>query len=239
MPEQPQVGSATGRPRGRRAKGEDTREQVLVAAREEFAERGYDAASLRGIARRAGVDPALVRYWFEGGKAELFSTSLMRTQVYPVRIAEAVAAGPIEGFGARLVAAVLDIWEVPGGSERFRLIFAAGVSGQGVDGIRDYLTQEVYARVAKRLDGPDARLRMNLVASQLAGLMVARYGSRYRWITGPTHRASSSTGVDELSRWVGPVIQRYLDPLTEPARGVPGAISVSYTHLTLPTKRIV
>jgi len=213
MPEQPEAGSATGRPRGRRAKGEDTREQVLVAAREEFAERGYDAASLRGIARRAGVDPALVRYWFEGGKAELFSNSLMHTRVNPVRIAEAMAAGPIEGFGARLVAAVLAIWEVPGGSERFRLIFAAGVSGQGVDGIRDYLTQEVYARVAKRLDGPDVQLRMNLVASQLAGLMVARYGLRLEPL--------ASTPVDELARWVGPVIQRYLDPLTEPARGVP------------------
>jgi len=209
MPEQPQVGSATGRPRGRRAKGEDTREQVLVAAREEFAERGYDAASLRGIARRAGVDPALVRYWFEGGKAELFSNSLMHTRVNPVRIAEAMAAGPIEGFGARLVAAVLAIWEVPGGSERFRLIFAAGVSGQGVDGIRDYLTQEVYARVAKRLDGPDAQLRMNLAASQLAGLMLARYGLRLEPL--------ASTPVDELARWVGPVIQQYLDPLAEPS----------------------
>ena len=137
----------------------------------------------------------------------------MRTQVNPVRIAEAVAAGPIEGFGARLVAAVLDIWEVPGGSERFRLIFAAGVSGQGVDGIRDYLTQEIYARVAKRLDGPDVQLRMNLIASQLAGLMVARYGLRLEPL--------ASTPVDELARWVGPVIQRYLDPLTEPPHGLP------------------
>ncbi len=207
MPEQPEVGSAPLRPRGRRAKGEDTREQVLVAAREEFAERGYDAASLRGIARRAGVDPALVRYWFEGGKAELFSTSLMRTQVNPVRIAEAVAAGPVEGFGTRLVAAVLGIWEVPGGSERFRLIFAAGVSGHGVDGIRDYLTQEVYARVAKRLDGPDVQLRMDLVGSQLAGLMMVRYGLRLEPL--------ASTPVDELARRVGPVIQRYLDPFME------------------------
>src|SRR5665647_2339890 len=135
--------------------------------------------------------------------------SAMRTQVNPVRIAEAMAAGPIDAFGARLVAAVLGIWEVPGGGERFRLIFAAGVSGQGVDGIRDYLTQEVYARVAKRLDGPDAQLRMNLAASQLAGLMMARYGLRLEPL--------ASTPVDELARRVGPVIQQYLEPLAEPS----------------------
>jgi len=213
MPEQPEAGSATGRPRGRRAKGEDTREQILAAAQAEFAAGGYHEASVRGIARRAGVDPALVRYWFEGGKAELFSSSLMHTSVNPVRIAQAMTLGPTEGFGTRLIAAVLGVWEVPGGSERFRLIFAAGVSGQGVDAIRDYLTQEVFARVATRLDGPDAQLRMNLVASQLAGLMLARYGLRLEPL--------ASTPVDELARRVGPVIQQYLDPLTEPARGVP------------------
>ena len=54
---------------------------------------------------------------------------------------------------------------------------------------------------------------MNLVASQLAGLMLARYGLRLEPL--------ASTPVDELARRVGPVIQQYLDPLTEPARGVP------------------
>jgi len=209
MPEQPNAGPAGRRPRGRRAQGEDTREQILAAARAEFAECGYDVASVRGIARRAGVDPGLVRYWFEGGKAELFASSLMHTRVNPVRIAEAMAAGPIEGFGVRLVSAVLGIWEAPGGTERFRLIFAAGVTGQRVDGIRDYLTQEIYARVGKRLDGPDAPLRMNLVASQLAGLMVARYGLRLEPL--------ASTPVDEVARRVGPVIQQYLEPLAEPS----------------------
>ena len=45
---------------------------ILTAARAEFAEQGYDATSLRGIARRAGVDPALVHHYFEG-KSALFA----------------------------------------------------------------------------------------------------------------------------------------------------------------------
>jgi len=213
MPVQPSADPAERRPRGRRAQGEDTREQIKAAARAEFAELGYDVASVRGIARRAGVDPALVRYWFEGGKAELFSNSLMNTQINPVRIAQAMAAGPTEGFGTRLVSAVLGVWDVPGGSERFRLVFASGFSGPGADGVRDYLTQEVFARVGKRLAGPDVQLRMNLVASQLVGLMLTRYGLRLEPL--------ASTPLDVVARRVGPVIQQYLEPLKDPPPGVP------------------
>ncbi|MFL6073186.1 MAG: TetR/AcrR family transcriptional regulator [Mycobacteriales bacterium] len=41
-----------------------TRELILDAARAEIAALGYDAATVRSIARRAGVDPRLVRYYF-------------------------------------------------------------------------------------------------------------------------------------------------------------------------------
>lgn len=51
------------RRRGPRA-GEDTRAAILAAARAEFARVGYDATSLRGVARLAGVDPALVHHYF-------------------------------------------------------------------------------------------------------------------------------------------------------------------------------
>lgn len=60
------------RPRGRRPASEGTRERIGVSARAEFAERGYDAATLRGIARRAEVDPALLHHYFNG-KAGLFA----------------------------------------------------------------------------------------------------------------------------------------------------------------------
>jgi AcrR family transcriptional regulator len=41
-----------------------TRELILDAARAEIAEHSYDAATMRSIARRASVDPRLVRYYF-------------------------------------------------------------------------------------------------------------------------------------------------------------------------------
>ena len=63
------------RRRGRRPGGADTRAALLDAARAEFAERGYDGATVRVIAERAGVDPAMVNHWF-GGKEALFTAAL-------------------------------------------------------------------------------------------------------------------------------------------------------------------
>ena len=48
-----------------RSDGKATREAILEAAEAEFAERGYEAASTRGICTRAGVNVALVNRYFK------------------------------------------------------------------------------------------------------------------------------------------------------------------------------
>jgi len=58
-------------PAGRRPGPARTREAILDAARAEFADAGYAAALIRRVARRAGVDPALVYHYF-AGKPGLF-----------------------------------------------------------------------------------------------------------------------------------------------------------------------
>ena len=62
-------------PVGRRPGRGDTRAEIVDAARAAFTERGYDGASLRSIARDAGVDPSLVHHYFDG-KAALFVAAL-------------------------------------------------------------------------------------------------------------------------------------------------------------------
>lgn len=208
MAEAPEPRPGESRSRGRRAKGEDTRASILAAARHEFAERGYDRASLRGIARRAGVDPALVRYWFAGGKAQLFSTSIIDGNVNPKAIAEGILAWPVEGLGLRIARGALGVWERPDASERLRLVFGAAASSQDADAVREYLTQEVFSRVGAILTGPGVALRMNLVGSHMAGLMLARHVLRLEPL--------ASTPFDDLVELVGPVIQRYLDDPTKP-----------------------
>ncbi|WP_434318018.1 TetR/AcrR family transcriptional regulator [Leifsonia sp. P73] len=63
-----------GRPRKERGAA-STRSAIVRAAADEFTERGYEAASLRAVARRAGVDSALVHHYFDD-KAELFAATL-------------------------------------------------------------------------------------------------------------------------------------------------------------------
>ena len=111
----------TGRPpptprRGRRPAGEDTRGLIEEAARAEFAERGYDGTTLRAVARRAGVDAALVHHYFEG-KADLFAQAVVLTRVNPGHVVAGLQ-GPSDTLGDRLVRTFLSVWDDPVNGER-------------------------------------------------------------------------------------------------------------------------
>jgi len=61
---------------GRRAgAGGESRDAILRAARVLFAQRGFRGTTMRAIAKRAGVDIALVHYFF-GSKPKLFAASI-------------------------------------------------------------------------------------------------------------------------------------------------------------------
>ena len=67
--------SAAAAAGGRRPGNADTRGEIVEAAKRVFAAKGYDGASLRAVAREAGVDPALVHHYFDG-KASLFVAAM-------------------------------------------------------------------------------------------------------------------------------------------------------------------
>ena len=62
--------------KGRRPGNPETRREIVEAARQAFVADGYDRTSLRRVAARAGVDPALIHHYFPGGKAALFAESM-------------------------------------------------------------------------------------------------------------------------------------------------------------------
>jgi AcrR family transcriptional regulator len=105
------------RPRGRRPAGSDTRAEIVAAARTEFAEAGYAAASIRSIARRAEVDPALVHHYFDG-KPALFG-EVLDFPVNPEVLLRRLHETPREKLGSALVATFLDVWDDGIGRERF------------------------------------------------------------------------------------------------------------------------
>lgn len=82
--------TAPAKPR-RRLSAEERREQILRAAMEVFAERGYQEASMIEIARAAGITPAVIYDHF-ASKAELQITLLERqTEELLVFVGTAVA----------------------------------------------------------------------------------------------------------------------------------------------------
>ncbi len=199
------------RRRGRRpaADGADTRSLILAAAAAEFSDRGYDGASMRAIARRAEVDPALVRHYF-ADKADLFAETL-QAPARPDRILATVLAGPRERIGENLVRAILTTLDRPPRADRMiSLVRTALGHDFAARMLREFLVREVFGRIADALDVDDAELRAALAASQMVGLLVVRYGVR----AAPVAHAS----IEELARRVGPVVQHHLLGGAEPAR---------------------
>lgn len=81
-----------GRPSGRSSA--ETRAHLLRVSREVLAERGFAGATIREIATRAGVNPALLHYYF-GTKAGLHSAVI--AQVYETLRAHSEALRPGTG----------------------------------------------------------------------------------------------------------------------------------------------
>ncbi|WP_106350190.1 TetR/AcrR family transcriptional regulator [Antricoccus suffuscus] len=191
------------RPRGRRPASEGTRERIVVSARAEFADRGYDAATLRGIARRAEVDPALLHHYFNG-KAGLFA-EVVAIPLDTSAIVKSINDGPTAELGQRVVRTFLSVWESPDGRDRFVALIRSALSNeQAAAALREFLTRELLTKVAARSGVADAELRASLAASHLVGLAIVRYVVMIE----PLVHAS----VDELISLVGPTLQNYLVP---------------------------
>lgn len=64
------------RPARSRLPVEERQAQILTAAVEEFAERGYAGARMAAVARRAAVTKGLLYHYHPGGKADLFRAAI-------------------------------------------------------------------------------------------------------------------------------------------------------------------
>ncbi len=133
--------------RGRRSGGGDTRAEIIDVARGLFAAKGYDGTSVRGVAREAGVDPALVHHYFDG-KPGLFSEVIGVPAGIEEQIAAAVA-GPPEGAGERIVRTYLRVWDGPEGRARFRALVGAVASHEeAAHLLRNFVSRSVLTSLA-------------------------------------------------------------------------------------------
>jgi AcrR family transcriptional regulator len=91
-----------GRPKGRTAQGEASREEIYKAALRLIAKRGFEAATLRDIAEEAGVSPALLYKYFPGKRAVV----LALYEDLSVRFAERAANLPAGTWRSRYLHAL-------------------------------------------------------------------------------------------------------------------------------------
>jgi AcrR family transcriptional regulator len=223
---------------GRRGGDANTRGAILEAAHAEFLEQGYNAATIRAIARRAEVDPALIYHFFTD-KPTLYAATL-HLPVDPRRIRNEVRAAGAPGGGLRggsrdgetqpgagppsaqaggsagatLVERFLSQWETGAGApgQSFVTLAQATASSPEVArSVREYLFDRVWGNMPKT---PDAEWRRTIVSSILLGMAWNRYVLRTEPI--------ASASLAEVATWFGPLLDSIRAPVMTGGKSKPG-----------------
>ena len=193
---------ADARRSGRRPGEGDTRGAILTAARDEFAAGGFDGATIRGIAARAGVDPALVHHYF-GAKDKLFEAAIDLPVAPETFLPQVLATVDRDRIGETVTRQFLWVWEDAANRPVFMAMLRSVVGNeQAASLVRERLSRQVFGPIAEVLGAPDAGLRANLIGAQFIGLALARYVGRVEPL--------ASADVEALVAALGPTIQRYL-----------------------------
>lgn len=188
-------------PGGRRAGPSVTRTAVLEAAKEAFGTRGYDATSVRAVARTAGVDPSLVLHFF-GTKAGLFEASL-QLPMDPAELTAGLLAGDPDDLGQRVIETFLAVWDATPGQGPMLAMLRSAVAHEDTAGrLRELLLRLILRPIAVGAGAGEPDRRAALVATQIAGLAIARYVLKLEPVASATP--------DELAPVLGATLQRYL-----------------------------
>jgi len=194
------VASPRGK-RGPRPGGPDTRAEILAAAGEVFSRDGYGRGSVRAVAREAGVDPALVRHYFDSKTEWFFET--MRPPIDLSAHADRLAQGDPALVGNRVMDFFVEVWGDPvRGSRVVALMRAALDYPEVAEFVRKLIVQGVIERVAAAVGAKDPARAAATAASQVFGLAMLRYGARIEPL--------ASESPESLVARYGPILTRLL-----------------------------
>ncbi|MDX3228203.1 TetR family transcriptional regulator [Streptomyces sp. ME19-01-6] len=178
------------------------RDRILTAARNEFAERGYDKTSIRGIAKAAGVDPALVHHYF-GTKDQVFGAAVELIFAPAMGAPDAVHSGSREGAGERMARFILGIWENPVTRLPLLAVMRSALTNEAAAAVlRGMIQRRLLLRMADELDVPNPEFRAQLAAGHMIGIAMLRYVIQME--------PMASAPVEDIIAMVGPTLQRYL-----------------------------
>ncbi|GMU79719.1 MAG: TetR family transcriptional regulator [Acidimicrobiia bacterium] len=188
-------------------------DSIVRAARHSFGEQGWAGTTLRGVARAAGVDPALVHYYFSS-KEELLGAAMTPPPEWILSVADSVQA-PIDRRGEAIIRAMLRAWSTPDIADALRsIVLTAAHVPAARERLRFVVTTALVGAVAAQLDDDERVERASLVASHIIGVALVRSV----WKVEPL----ATIDDDHLVALLAPTIQRYLvEPL--PISGVRSA----------------
>jgi AcrR family transcriptional regulator len=190
--------TATTRRTGRRPGTSGTRDQILDAARTEFASRGFQGATMRAIAQAAGVDVALLSHYF-GGKQQLFTATLDLPDAVRRQLDHALAGDPAVAAEG-LARTYLGLWEDPATRGQLLATVRSALSGgEAMDQLRQLLTGTVHAAAER---DPEQEAGVALAMSHLLGTAVARHVAGVEPV--------ASMPFDELVDRVAPAVAAHL-----------------------------
>lgn len=176
-----------------------TEATILEAARELFAETGFERTTIRAVAARAGIDPALVMQYY-GNKEGLFGAAA-RWHVDHKRLSEA-AVDQIPLTALDDLFSGFDDPERRDGAIALLRNCLTHESALGV--MRDDVMCEPQAMIAKTIGGDDAELRAGLLGATMIGITIAKY-----LLEIPAVKAASR---EEIERVMVPVLTALVHP---------------------------
>jgi AcrR family transcriptional regulator len=186
---------------GRPAGNSDTRDRILDSARVLFARNGIANTSIRAVAAAAGVDSALVHHYF-GTKEKLFA-AVVHIPVDPMDIIGPLRQVPVEELGRTIPSILLPLWDSELGAG-FIAALRSILAGSEVNLFRSFIQDVIAVEVGTRVDNPPGTgvIRIQFVASQLVGVLMARYILDLE--------PFKSLPVEQIVDTIAPNLQRYL-----------------------------
>lgn len=186
---------------GRPAGSTDTRERILVCARELFAANGFDKTSIRSIATAAGVDSALVHHYF-GTKQQLF-TAAVHIPIDPMTVLGPLRDAGVHQLGHTVASLLIPLWDSTLGAG-FIATLRSMLTGSDVSLLRSFIQEIITAEIGPRVDNPpgSGKIRVQFVASQLLGVAMARYILALE--------PFASLPAQQIADTIGPNLQHYL-----------------------------
>jgi AcrR family transcriptional regulator len=186
---------------GRPAGSSDTRDRILANARVLFARNGIANTSIRAVAAAADVDSALVHHYF-GTKEKLFAAAV-HIQIDPMDVIGPLRQVPLEELGHAIPSMLLPLWDSEIGAG-FIATLRSVMAGSEVNLFRSFIQDVIAVEVGGRVDNPPGTgiIRVQFVASQLVGVLMARYILDLE--------PFASLPAQQIADTIAPSLQRYL-----------------------------